>query len=586
MASAVIRRGTHYIAQAQHTDGSFDIVCWPQKRTVAPPSVTLDLHALLLDTLHTADDPSLQQVTPKLANFLASKLRSLVQRDAFATVDTHALFHCLASLYEYDSRLIKPAMLAAAVRLLVDMETAPGGPYRNALDPATSTPDPETNASISRFLHYIGGPFPKLTEYVARHAGVRSRYYTRAWPSRLQQALAVDASSNNAAHPSATTSSSGPGTQLLDGSWPVEYLYKDPHSQSPKVYGSAALTTAHMLAKLAPPKQPTSTKSDLYKQREATIAAARRIAGQLSPLIAPTMAERVDKIVRADTTREISSFAAWFAAALRPECTTPQQTLQALDTANIYNWIAYTIYDDFLDDEGKPRLLPAANVALRTAVTLFTQAVPDAAFAKLVSETFNTVDAANAWEIANCRFAVGNDTIDIGALPDYADLHYLHDRSLSHSLPIMGTLAAADLPLHGKGVAAIRQACMHYLVVRQLSDDLHDWKEDLRAGHISYVVTRLLADAGVLPGIHPFEALLPWLEQTYLQQTMPAICRHIHDRATLAKQLLQQSKLVAEHNAISQLVDRLADMASRMLAEQAEAHAFLVAYHGSTTPKT
>jgi len=42
-----------------------------------------------------------------------------------------------------------------------------------------------------------------------------------------------------------------------------------------------------------------------------------------------------------------------------------------LGQANVLGWLAYTIYDDFLDEEGKPELLPLANMYLRRLIYIY-----------------------------------------------------------------------------------------------------------------------------------------------------------------------------------------------------------------------
>ena len=48
------------------------------------------------------------------------------------------------------------------------------------------------------------------------------------------------------------------------------------------------------------------------------------------------------------------------------------ELFDALAIANVSGWIAYGIYDDFLDGSGEPRLLPAANFFLRDLTLQYT----------------------------------------------------------------------------------------------------------------------------------------------------------------------------------------------------------------------
>ncbi len=63
--------------------------------------------------------------------------------------------------------------------------------------------------------------------------------------------------------------------------------------------------------------------------------------------------------------------------------------------------MAYTTYDDFLDGNGQPILLPSANMALRNLTNLQKQTLPEnQAFQQEVRQIMDRMDAANTWEIS------------------------------------------------------------------------------------------------------------------------------------------------------------------------------------------
>jgi len=581
-----LRRGIAYLVKAQLDDGSFAIVATPKETVAIPLSIDLQVHALLLDILLSVHSQEIQPVTQKLAHYLEQRIHLVAEQELFGHTDTYALFYGLSVLYEYDPALVTPRLTGTAVRFLVEHEQHPGGPYYNALDKHTSSPDISTNLAICRFIHHIGGPFPVLTDYLARHTTSGSRYTAKTWPLKLQifrLSSLFDTPEKHGGWKPASPTDKGVAAQHIDGSWPVEYIHFDPHTTPQRTFGSAALATAFMIAtlesaKIAPAHHAAQSSPDFYS---AIAAAAYEDLHGLSPLITVTLRARLNKLIQADTNNEIGPLAVRFAADLVPTYRIPARTLQTLGAANLFNWVAYTIYDDFLDNEGDPQLLSAANVALRKAVALFCQTVPDTAFSNLVAQTFDTVDTANAWELEHCRFITTGTSIRIAQLPNYGRLQSLYNRSLSHSLPVIGTLAAAGLATDSPAVQSIQKALHHYLIVRQLSDDLHDWKEDVQVGHISYVVARILSDAHVSKGDHHLAKLLPRLERAFWRESARAIAQEMAQHVIAAKQLLAKSRLTTHNNVIGQLVQELEDIANRLIAEQSETRIFLQTFQAS-----
>jgi len=564
-AENIARQGIDYLICSQRANGSFVIACNNPVGAVIPPAVNLGIHALLLDILSSLRNPELQTVIDGIATYLTHSTAPLLNNKAKES-DSYSLFYSLSVLYEYDSTILRPEVIAAAVQLLIDLEQTPGGPYYNALDARTIAPDWLTNVSISRFIHQLGGPFPKLAAFLEESSVDFSRYYTVSWPLEFSCA---------ALKPNGTWRQAAQATPpFADGSWQIEYTHKDPASTSGLLYGSSSLSVALGLKSSLKPA-PAQTIQDHYSQ--LTVNAYADIA-KLDPLIGDILKTRLTRLIAADTNYEIGPLAERFATSLSVPQRPEPGTLQTLGLANLYNWLAYTIYDDFLDDEGDPHLLSAANVALRKAVDLFCKAVPDEAFKNLVLQTFDAIDIANTWEINYCRFVVDEDVLSVQTLPDYTNLRCLHDRSLSHGLPIIGTLLAAGMPAGSVEVTTLTEVVKQYLVIRQLNDDLCDWKDDLRNGHISYVVAQVLKDAKTPLRKTPLKTLLPRLEQTFWNDSLAHIDALLQSQATKAQQSLASCTMIAQDNILAQLIDSLASVATRMRAEHQQTDNFLEAF--------
>lgn len=535
----------------------------------ASTSVVL-AHALLLDTLNAVTtDEALDGVRDRLAQWLVQNLTT-----AKSTADYCVHFQVLAAVGAYRREYITGAMVAAAVRHLTQVQVQPGGPYRSSTVPDGNV-DLATNIAIARFLRLVAQPLPKLDTYIvrtARHPLV-SPYYTQTWPLKqyLHALLPADFT-----RPAVRTA-----RPVLP--WRGEPICKNPHMPDASACGLAALDAARAFkrqgAKRGAPQASRKT-SDPYP---AIIAATKREAASLEPFLKTIVCAAIDRVRQNDTRHEIGPLAMRFAATLPTQPAISTAILQKLGVANLYAWIAYTIYDDFLDNEGKPNLLPAAAAALRRSVAAFRRALPnDAAFQTLVAGTFDQIDAANTWEVTHCRFAVDGQIITIAALPKYSSMKRLYQRSLSHSLPVMGVVAAARIPLDSHAAHTVHEAFKQYLVVRQLSDDLRDWKEDVRAGRISPVVAHLLASLGIKPGKYKLPALVASMERQFWQHSLLAICQEIKARIAEAQSMLAHIELIPLQNVVRELLCAIDNTIDRTMTQRQQAGQFLAAYRRAT----
>lgn len=583
-----IDRGLAYVQHIQQADGSFTITSATNSAPV-PAAVDLLLHAYILDMLRRLPKAKTSTIETSLTHYLLSSLRPKGQLVAFDTIDTHALFHTLAVLYEYDTALIDPEMIAASVQFLIRHELQPGGPYRNALNSTDAPAELATNITIGRFLHHLGGPFTKLNSFVARHYGAHThgQYYTASWPlqwqlEHTQTMYASDTIRTSTLFNEYSDIPTGSllGAQQPDGSWPTEHFCHEPSKTIH--YGAAALSTLVILNRLLQPQlkltgQPAKSQTTAPAARILQLAFTH--TDTFDPILAQDLQQVLQRVHDADKQSEIGLLALRFAPAIVGTHTPDKKALETLGVANLYNWAAYTIYDTLIDTHTSHEQLPAANVAMRTAIAFFCAAVPGESFRNLVHTTYNTIDAANAWEIKHTHCLVRAATIRVPEqLPNYGNLDNLYSRSLSHALPVIGSLVLAGHTPESANVQLVYGAFKQYLVIRQLSDDLHDWREDLHAGQLSYVVTQLLKDAHISAGPRRIEPLIRHLEQVFWQQTLPKVGNLMTEYATQARKQLQQSTAVTNLNVVDELLQGIEHMITHTLNEQQRTQAFLRAY--------
>jgi hypothetical protein len=570
--TSVIEGGIAYLRHEQQPDGSFT---GDSSKTIQPfmrvhTYRTTFLPAVVLGALHAID--AAQDIRGPLATWLSAQrspagsfnywaARAPERRTMPYPDDLDDTFCALVALQRHN--LVDGTSLGMAVKLLVATEAQVGGPYRTWLvgqrAPALwQDVDLAVNCNIACFLRTVADPLPNLTALMDHAINTRtfvSPYYPSELPVLYYMARAYTGSQKHEL--STYIHSRRPATALdmalqlsalielgwdgdvqpiaerltalqrRDGSWPAAAFCLDAKRGDTKYYhGSAALTTALVLEALQAYHAHTAAPRAGQSNAEHTAAYGRiitqaKVALDIAdPELQAAGAAMVDHMAAGDVSQEIAMMPQLFETSLVKPSGVSDAQLEQLSVGNLFGWLAYTILDDFLDEEGKPTLLPVATAALRRAVDTFMAAAPDDNFKQYVRRTFDTIDAANAWETAHCRFAVTPDTITIGTLPIYNDLRRIAERSYGHMLTPL-TILAAQYPLEAPEITHIQTALHHYLVARQLQDDLYDWEHDFRAGRITAVVAELLRASRFNPGEQVFSAVMPRLQRHFWQTTLP-----------------------------------------------------------------
>lgn len=629
----VLLRALGYLREVQAADGSFS---GQTSRTQHPfeaedTYATVFTPAQILNAL--ADIPQAMAIRQPLAAWLMAQrsktwtynywARSAPQRLTLPYPDDlDDTFCSITALYRHDQALVPVGSLGEIVHILIAAESQVGGPYHTwlvAKDTAAIWQDVDVvvNANIAYFLRKVAEPLPSLTalmdQAIATNTFV-SPYYpgplpvlyciTRAYTGErirqltaailrhpphtaIEQALWCTAllqlGEYHAVRPVLTALCN---TQAADGSWPAGAFCIDPAKNGTTYYqGAATLTTACVAEALYAYSHkpaantattPVATHSSEYA---ASITAAKATFARTPPELRAQCYTLIDTMANGDISQEIVMLPYLFAASLTPQPTMPAATLTQLSLANIYGWMAYTVYDDFLDDEGTPVLLPAANAALRASVTAFDRALPgNTDFQSLVQQTFNTIDNANTWELQQCRASTDGAHITLGTLPRFGQLHILAERSLGHALTPIGVLLAAGYGSNSRVVSELQISLRHYLIARQLQDDLHDWERDLHAGQLNAVVVAILRQLHIQPGTHDLSQLLPRMQRVFWQHVLPQMCNRCLHHIQTARVSAKRSGVLAASSPFYTLYDRLDDATRQTLASQADALAFLAGY--------
>ena len=280
-----------------------------------------------------------------------------------------------------------------------------------------------------------------------------------------------------------------------------------------------------------------------------------------------------ERILTVDRVGEISRIAELFGGSLavRPSC-----DYATLGAANLLTWIAYSIYDDFLDEEGEPGMLPAANAAHRDAFMLYTQQAPQD-YRSDCASLFRGMDEANAWELTACRFAVSDGIITIGTLPRYGYNTILAKRAAAH---ILGPLIVMYYAENTKdGVERARSALYDYLIARQFNDDLHDWVEDVARGHISPVVAYLIKNSNIQNGKQSLESCIEAMRITFWQTGLVALSNTaLHSIERAKSRLITSGLMSADAPFIKEILQPIHLSLEKGLRHHAQDHDFYEAY--------
>lgn len=640
----VLRNALGYLAKAQHASGGFVSYSSSQKshfKAVHNYRTTF-VPALMLSALCAVNTDGANAVKERLAAYLFEQKSpqwsfnywQRTSREAKKLPypdDLDDTFCALSALWRYDNKLIDESALAHIVKLLIATETAAGGPYKTWLTPADAPAawhdiDLAVNANVAYFLRIALEPLPNLSSFLEdaiTSSAFNSPYYPHeypviyyisraydgpkkgqlsehiltmqhsdgSWGSPLKTALASSALHNLGATVPESAKQALLAAQQPDGSWPAEAFCIDPARDGVTFYhGSPALSTALVLEALfSKPDEPVSlatprsTTTPLLKKMESR---AKAMLTRLPAEPRTKAAQLIERTVRGRNGKEIILLPQHVYQSLQSKPPISEEVFTNLAEANLCGWVAYTIYDDFIDDEGDVQLLTTATIMMRRSMQAFLQAAPnEPAWKNFVEHTFDTMDAANSWELANCRFVSTTEEITIGTLPSYGRLNRLAERSAGHTLAPMGVLAAAGVLPDDPNAQYLYKALHHYLIARQLNDDAHDWQDDLRAGRVTYVVTELLRSREIHAGHYQLNSLIAESEPQFWHTTLPAVCRKILYHTQKSQTLLTQSQLLLPNNVIEGLVNGLQTIAREAQRSVDQTERFLQAYglddHGS-----
>jgi hypothetical protein len=509
--------------------------------------------------------------------------------------------------------------------LLTATEVSPGGPYKTWLMPVDATPgwqdvDIAVNCNIQYFLNLHDIRLASLQHFLDRKWNmdeITSPYYPEkivllyflaraSLPSRhkalaelvcgqrtgnpLQAALKILALNYLGSENNTDEETEYVRDCLGGGICPANDFCLD-HGDASLTYmaGSSALTASLCLEALNRNTAGTlgtghgvnmSLRASRNRQIVKNLHLQRCV--QLEEPLRSTVKEELETFWNKDADGAISLLPLTFHQSLLSSTDSLSQTY-ALCVATTCGWIAYTIFDDFMDDQGKTLALPVASFCHRELTRIFESTMGgNPSFVRRFHITLDAMDAANSFELTYCRYdlSAGN-TVEEIILPVYPSRRFLARRSAGHALGPLAVLSLHGFAADGPEVAATTAFFENYLAARQLNDDAHDWEEDLAAGRLSYVVTQLLEHAKTDPLIRtmPVRHLAKSLRSYFWQEYILAVSHEIEEEIALASGNLAKMATFLDATELARLLKPLENAAQKAILEHQNVHQFLGTYN-------
>ena len=547
--------------------------------------------------------------------------------------DLDDTFVVLAALYGYNASSTDGSVLAKVTKILTAAEVIPGGPYRTWLvdrnaKAAWRDIDLAVNSNVAYFLSLLGISLPNISRLVderIREGSVRSPYYpgaiqviyfiSRFYKGNERQALAdmllvarVEGSARQNLLESAMAISALINLdraeeisendiaimieRITKEGWQPYPFCIDPSRDGKTCYaGSRALTAAfcaEALAKYAHFKYQSNRLAAQIAAASGRVLLAESASDAILENIKLLARERIEKKFddgdsQSDLRRlvfeqiesikdeEIVLVPYHTYEALGKSHTVHANLLDELALANLYGWIACTIYDDLLDGEGESILLPVANFFLRELT--FSYCALDRQIPGIRDEyikTMNIVDGANVDE------QLRGGTFE-------SSIEHLADRSIGHALPALAVLSVAGYAPDSGEARHMLSFFRNYLIARQLHDDAHDWKEDLLRGQMNSAGGRLVRifeeQHGVKVAPGELSGHIPEFQKLFWRQAILGIIADIKSFLNRAKDDLVKIDIFKNSVPFLQMVNRLESAADRTVRERATAIAFLGTFH-------
>jgi hypothetical protein len=550
--------------------------------------------------------------------------------------DLDSTFCALAAIFLFQPLKITGEVMAQAVTMLTALETKTGGPYRTWLVPKNVDKiwldtDIAVNANIGFFLKLTGVDLPNIKKFITINITrntIQSPYYFGILPviyfisrydddierlklinivinyrnsaefiiNPLNIALVISILFNlNAADKIIYSDLDYLVKQFKINNWQAYPFVVAKNIQGKSVIaGSIGFTIAVCLEAIGKYQAFILQQSELLRQENTQKLASafhQSVVKNVMDIYKPLLPEvrkqgfkYINDVTVKDSKHNITLLPLYFSISLgdRSKELKPDFLIK-LGEINLLGWIAYTIYDNFLDNAGLPVSLSAANIALRSSVNLSANILPSATnYQKIINQILNNIDAANSWETVHCRFnPVNSLNLAKIKLPVWRKYQKLAERSMGHALGPILTLIALGYSVDSHEIKLLIDFFQNYLIAKQLNDDAHDWEDDLKNGQLTPVGSllikqyRLKYQNGIMV---KSKKLQEQLNEIFWYQTILDVCKIIKLNINKSRLLLAQMKFIKSPDLFNKMLNSLDMAADKALKEQKETIEFFQSY--------
>jgi hypothetical protein len=553
--------------------------------------------------------------------------------------DLDDTFGALAALIRYNHAIVDGEATAAIATMLTSAETKEGGPYRTWLVQTPNGPwadvDIVVNSTVGYFLSLMGIRLPNIESFVDEmviRGAAASPYYPNVAPvlyfiSRFYKnrsvknaeatQMAIKAicdfrtSRNTYMTPvenamtitslinlNAKEKITGLGIEeilrvVAREGWKPYAFCIDPVREGKTSYAGASALTAALCTetlvlyknamedkRLKSDDNDKAAKSDATHKKVIARVKNRVYRAEMPSELRSIVIQEID----ATTDAKITTLAYEFRDALgaRGKAINPKIT-DHLALGNLYGWIAYDVYDNILDGEGNPLLLPAAHFFLRSLSHIYeTENTATPGCANLFSTIMDTIDNANTWEQKYCRLPCNEKEYLPAKLPPFDDYRNLADRSIGHAMGPLAELLAIGYAANTEEFQTVLALFRRYLIARQLHDDAHDWADDLLRGHVNSVsalVIKAFQNKYKDQERSRIVDTLPALREIFWKETITAVVALVHKNISAARDARKKSTLIGGTDFLEDALTSLEASAKRTLAERDDTLLFLAHYH-------
>jgi hypothetical protein len=332
-------------------------------------------------------------------------------------------------------------------------------------------------------------------------------------------------------------------------------------------------------------RQPISYEEDEQRIMEMIRKKFDERFAKFSPELRSRAKAVIEKTIRGNRDKQMPLMPYYTKIALGKSGETISDELIAdMGLANIFFWAAFIIYDDFWDQDeaADPRLLPIANILARHYIDFFCTLSADTEFGAFFHDLMDKLDAANAWEVENCRAKVEGNIFHIPEkLPDFGDYEIKYRPASGHILASVALLTKFDHELKTEDWGNILSYFKHYLVAMQLNDDAHDWEEDLNRGHLSTIVTLLLNDLkenGWEKTTIDLAADLPELKKVFWFNTMPKYVKIALSQTQTSRKSLHAISIIENPEPLERIINTTENVVRQAEKESTDSDALLKEY--------